>query len=229
MKRIIVKCALAGAFLALGTGAQAQSSIGSKIKSAVEGITNKDSDSSEATSDDDDSSSSSSSGGILSKITSVISNAKMADEEKIIGTWVYTEPAVVFESDNALMKIGGAVAANELEKELQSVYEKIGIKEGKLTMTFDEDGNFKQKFGISLKGTYTIEDGKLDMKYGKSSQFVGTTQLDGNNLIFVMDVSGLLSLVNTIGSLSGSSLLSSLTSILDSVDGMECGFKFKKE
>ena len=64
---------------------------------------------------------------------------------------------------------------------------------------------------------------------GKISQIVGTTQLDGNNLLIVMDASKLLQYVNVLGSLSSNSTLQTATSLLSSMDGLECGLKLVKQ
>ena len=98
-------------------------------------------------------------------------------------------------------------------------------------MTFDESGNFTQAImGKNLKGTYTVEDKNIVLKYGgKVSQIVGTTQLDGNNLLIVMDASKLLQDVNVLGDISQNSTLKTATSLLGSMDGLECGLKLVKE
>ena len=57
---------------------------------------------------------------IVSGITSIFSSDKQATANNIIGTWSYTEPAIVFTSDNLSSKIAAKVAANKLENKLQS-------------------------------------------------------------------------------------------------------------
>lgn len=98
-------------------------------------------------------------------------------------------------------------------------------------MTFDESGNFTQTvIGKELKGTYTIEDKNITLKYGgKVSQIIGTTQLDGNNLLIVMDASKLLKYVNVLGDISQNATLKTATSLLGSMDGLECGLKLIKQ
>lgn len=39
--------------------------------------------------------------GLLSALTTIFDNSKVATADKLVGTWEYTEPAVVFESNNA--------------------------------------------------------------------------------------------------------------------------------
>lgn len=175
-------------------------------------------------------SSSQSGNGVLSALTTIFDAAKGATKNNIVGTWTYTEPAVVFESNNALKNIGGKVASSVIESKLQTELEKYGIKKGALTMTFDDSGNFTQTInGNELSGTYTVDKGKVSLKYGgKFKQLVGTTQVDGNDLLIVMDADKLLSFAKTIGSLTGNSLLKSAGNILGSMDGMEVGLKLNK-
>ena len=68
----------------------------------------------------------------------------MATEDKIIGTWVYEEPAVVLSSDDMLKNIGGKRwLLQAVEKlSLKSKLEGYGFKKGSVTMTFDKSGNF---------------------------------------------------------------------------------------
>ena len=55
----------------------------------------------------------------VSNLTSIFSSKKQATKENVIGTWSYTEPAIVFTSDNILAKAGSKIAANKLEKKIQ--------------------------------------------------------------------------------------------------------------
>lgn len=176
------------------------------------------------------SSSSSSTGGLLSALTSVFDISKIAKKNDIVGTWTYTEPAVVFSSDNALKNIGGKVASQTIENKLQSQFEKVGIKKGTMKMTFDNDGNFTQTVGSkTMTGTYKVSGKSVTLTYqGGVQQFVGTTQLDGSDLLIVMDASKLLKYANTLGSLTGNSALKTAGSLLSSMDGMEVGLKLNK-
>lgn len=176
------------------------------------------------------SSSSSTAGNIISGLTSIFNSSKVASKDQLVGTWTYTEPAVVFSSDNALKNIGGKVASSAVEKQLKTQFEKYGIKKGKMKMTFDSDGNFTQTIGSkTVSGTYTISGKSVVLKYaGSVQQFIGTTQLDGSDLLIVMDASKLLKYANVIGSLTGNSLLSTAGSLLSSMDGMEVGLKLNK-
>lgn len=173
---------------------------------------------------------SSTSSSIISSLTSIFDASKIASKKQIVGTWTYTEPAVVFSSSNVLKNIGGKVASETVEKQLQTQFEKLGIKQGAMTMTFDNDGNFTQSVGSkTMSGTYTVNGKNVTLKYaGGVQQFVGTTQIDGSDLLIVMDASKLLKYANTIGSLTGNTALKTAGSLLGSMDGMQVGLKLNK-
>lgn len=169
-------------------------------------------------------------GSILSGLSTIFDATKGATKDRIVGSWTYTEPAVVFSSNHVLSGIGGKVAAQAIEKELQTQLEKAGIKKGMMTMTFDKDGKFTQVIGKrTTAGTYNISDHNVVLNYGgKVKQIVGTTQLDGNDLLIVMDASKLLKYANVLGALTGNSALKSIGSAVSSLDGMEIGLKLNK-
>lgn len=168
--------------------------------------------------------------GLLSALTTIFDNSKVATADKLVGTWEYTEPAVVFESNNALKNLGGKVAGAAIEKKLQSQLAKLGIKKGKMKMTFDKDGNFTQTIGTQkFTGTYTTSGKNVVLTYaGGLKQLVGTTQLDGNSLLIVMEAGKLLKYAGTIGKLTGNSTVSTLGSLLGGYDGMEVGMRLQK-
>lgn len=170
------------------------------------------------------------SGSILSGLSTIFDAAKGATKDRIIGTWTYVEPAVVFTSKNVLNNIGGKVASQAIEKQLQAQFDKAGIRKGMMKMTFDKDGKFMQSIGAkATSGTYTIQNHSVVLNYeGDIKQIVGTTQLDGSDLLIVMDASKLLKYANALGSFTGNAALKSLGSIIGSVDGMQVGLKLNK-
>ncbi len=223
-----VACLLMGT-----TNANAQISLGSVLKKATKSVKSSNSGSDTSTSSESTSSTSSSnsSSGLLSGLTSVFSLNKVASAEDLVGTWLYTEPAVVFSSSNVLKSAGGKVASASIEKQLQTKLSAVGITPGKFSMTFDSNGNFTQTAsGKTVKGTYTVNGQSVNLKYGGTAkQFVGTTQVDGNDLLIVMDATKLLSFAQTVGSLSGNTTLKTATSLAGSMDGMQCGLRLEKQ
>ena len=76
---------------------------------------------------------------VVSGLTSIFSSSKQATEKTIIGTWVYEEPAIVLQSDNVLTSAAAKLAAKKAETKLQEQLNKIGIKKGALTLTFNSN------------------------------------------------------------------------------------------
>lgn len=96
-------------------------------------------------------------------------------------------------------------------------------------MVFDKSGNFTQTIGKKkIRGTYSLSGQNISLKYAGLVSQVGTTQVDGNNLLFVMDASKLLKYAKSIGALTGNSTLNSLGSLVSSYEGMQVGFRFNK-
>ena len=168
--------------------------------------------------------------GGLQGIGEVLSGVLGVTTQDIVGTWTYQEPAVLFESDNMLAKAGGQLAAKTVESKLKTDYEKVGIKSGLMTMTFDRSGNFSQTVsGKTQSGTYTVNNGAVNLTYsGGTQQIVGTTQFDGNNLVIVMDVTKLLNFAKTAAASSNNQTLNGISSIANSFSGMKGSLKFKK-
>ena len=166
---------------------------------------------------------------VVSGLTSIFSSSKQATEKTIIGTWVYEEPAIVLQSDNVLTSAAAKLAAKKAETKLQEQLNKIGIKKGALTLTFNSDGTFSETFGSKrVSGTWSIKNSKLIMKHtGRSTTL--TTQVSGKELMFVTDASKLLKLFQTLGSNSTNSSISTVTSLMKKVKGMQCGITLVKK
>ena len=166
---------------------------------------------------------------VVSGLTSIFSSSKQATEKTIIGTWVYEEPAIVLQSDNVLTSAAAKLAAKKAETKLQEQLNKIGIKKGALTLTFNSDGTFSETFGSkSVSGTWSIKNSKLIMKHTVRSTTL-TPQVSGKELMFVTDASKLLKLFQTLGSNSTNSSISTVTSLMKKVKGMQCGITLVKK
>ena len=163
-------------------------------------------------------------------LTSIFSSEKQATKEKIIGTWAYTEPAIVFTSDNILAKAASKIAANKVESKLQEQLSKYGIKPGSFSMTFKEDGTFTETLkGKTTKGTWQVKDSKLILSIAGVKALSITTQIDGKDLQFVTDATKLLNLFKTIGAKSSNQNIQTIASLMKSVNGMQAGITMKKQ
>lgn len=211
-KKMIVGMAIAAMSL-MGNKAYAQFDFGKILQNGADILSNG------GTTDD-----------LLSGITSIFSDKKVATIDDLVGEWTYTEPAVVFMSENLLKKAGGKLASSAIEKTIETQLSKVGITKGAMKMTFTRNGRFTQTIaGRRLRGTFTIKGKEVVLKYaGEIKQLVGTTQVDGNDLLIVMDASKMLTYLKAIGSISGNASLKTATSLLGSMDGMLCGLRLNR-
>lgn len=169
-------------------------------------------------------------GDIVSGLTSIFSKDKQATTNNIIGTWSYSEPAIVFTSDNLLTKVAAKVAANKLEDKLQSYLTQYGVKPGALVLTFNEDGTCAETLnGKTMKGKWEVKDSKLILTLHGIKALQITTQIEGKNMMFVTDATKLLNLFKAVGAKSTNKNIKTLTTLMKSVDGMQAGVTLKKQ
>lgn len=150
----------------------------------------------------------------------------------ITGTWTYEQCKIQFESDNFLKKAGGTLAASKLEDELGKLFEKIGIKSGCVTYTFNADSTFTSTASkINSRGTYSInsETSEMTLKMlGGVMKSNCTVEKSGSTLCMLYDADKLLSIVTTITQVTDSKLLDSISSLLGSYDGCKIGMQLTK-
>lgn len=175
---------------------------------------------------------------ILSKLGTVANNVlgsgkiTIADLE---GNWTYVEPAVEFKSDNLLKKAGGSVASTTIVDKLRPYYSTVGLDN--MTLAVDSASTFKmalKKISFSGEITQGENDGEFVFNFkaigkisaGSLNAYISKTATGQIKITF--DVSKLISLVNTIASVTGNSSMKSVSSILNSYDGLTAGFVLKK-
>ena len=180
--------------------------------------------------------SSSSSSSTISTLGNILGNIFASDKvelSQLVGTWNYSGPAIGFQSDDVLKKIGGSAASAAIEKELETYYNKLGLNN--LVLTIENNANFtmKAKF-ITLSGV--INKGENGMFIFNIKAFgsinVGTlevyTTLSGNTLSLTCDAEKFVELAKKIMSMTNNSTLQGVISLLESYDGVTVGFKLKK-
>ncbi|MCM1107825.1 MAG: DUF4923 family protein [Clostridium sp.] len=172
-------------------------------------------------------------GGILgSLLMGLIGENTQISQANLVGTWNYQAPKCMFETENFLMKAGGQIAATQVENKLAETFAKVGVKPGACSYTFDAEGNYTMTIGgRNINGTYTLDPSTNTIKMSALLGLANTTatvQLVGNNLCLLYDADKLLALVSGVGTLSGNSTVKSVTSLLNSYDGMKVGFSLVK-
>ncbi len=170
-------------------------------------------------------------GGLIGKAV----ESKSFGVDDIVGVWKYTSPAVSFESDNVLKNLGGAGASSVVEGKLTPYYQRLKLNKTELTV--DESHNFVLKLGlVTLKGTVEKGEGDEGLVFnfnalgGKSlgSMKAHATKA-GQTLNLTFDATKLVNILTQISSKVNVKTLSTLTTMLNSYDGIYMGFKLKSE
>ena len=167
-------------------------------------------------------------GGAASALGSVLTNllggSSAVTASDLQGTWTYRKADCVFETQNLLLKAGGEMAAAKIESQLESQLGKVGITPGACSFTFNSDGTYVATIGqYNLTGNYTLntKSNTLTMTYlagiGRISPKVVKT---GASISLLFEGDKLLSMVQKVGKLSSNSPVRSLSSLINSYDGM---------
>ena len=175
-------------------------------------------------------------GGAASALGSVLTNllggSSAVTASDLQGTWTYRKADCVFETQNLLLKAGGEMAAAKIESQLESQLGKVGITPGACSFTFNSDGTYVATIGqYNLTGNYTLntKSNTLTMTYlagiGRISPKVVKT---GASISLLFEGDKLLSMVQKVGKLSSNSTVSSLSSLINSYDGMLVGMQLLK-
>lgn len=150
----------------------------------------------------------------------------------IVGTWTYKEPTIQFDSDNLLAKAGGAVAGQSIVNKISPYYEKVGLKAGVAKITLNSDKTCQIALSSkTVSGTYEFDSsaGTLTVKGSTGLKlFTAYASVSLSQLALTLDTTNLLSLLQNVGSSSGNTTLSSISSISSSFNGMKTGFLFTK-
>ncbi len=176
------------------------------------------------------STSSSESSSLISNLIASVTGSVTTTQENLIGSWSYTEPAVQFESENALATAGGTAIASKVETKLAKYYKVVGIKAGNLKFTFDNDGNCTYGVGSSTRqGTYTFDSTNKMVNITTTTGYTvaAYVTISGSSMTLTFDASKMLTLFQTIS--AKMSALSTVSALAGSYSGMKVGFEFSKQ
>lgn len=170
---------------------------------------------------------------ILSGVAKAVVGDKATTETSLIGTWGYVGPDCQLKGDNVLTNLGGEAAGAEVEKKMESIYEKAGLNTIQYTFNEDKTCSYTIK-GKKVEGTYefdaeaktvTIKAGKLGVKTTANIVTLG------DNMSFVFDADKILSVVKTITGAASklNSSASTINALAEQFNGMMIGFELKKQ
>lgn len=123
------------------------------------------------------------------------------------------------------------MVANQLESKMETYLEKLGFEEGKVKLNFDGSSSFTLTVNSKdVSGTYSVSESTITFsRSGLSKSVSANISLSGSDMQITFEADKLLDFVSSIASLSSSSLMSTVSSLADSYDGMQLGFEFEKE
>ncbi len=150
----------------------------------------------------------------------------------LTGTWVYTGPAVEFESDNLLAKAGGSLASSTVESKMSEYLAKVGIEEGKMSFTFQADSTFTSVAGTrNLQGTYSYnaESQTLQLKFSRLVNLNAQVNCTSSQMDLLFKSDKLLALITYLSKKSSNSTLKSISALAENYNGMMTGLSLKKQ
>lgn len=173
---------------------------------------------------------SSSTSSTVSNIVGSVLGTNKPSESDLVGNWKYSQPGVAFTSSNVLAKAGGEVAATKVKSKLSSTYKTIGMKSSNTYFNLKEDKTFSGKIGgTPLKGTWTYDSSSQKLNL-KTLLFTIPcyAQKTSSGMSFLFESKKLLTLLQTVASLSGNSTLSTIGSLSKNYSGVRMGFEMGK-
>ena len=149
------------------------------------------------------------------------------------GTWTYSGTAVKFESEDLLKSTAASLAAGQVEDKLDEYVQKVGIKAGTFSFTFNEDKTFVVTVkGKNFNGTYTVsEDYKtMSLQFGKTfatKPFTAAISATSSQLDLLFQADKLLELLEKLTASSNNATLKTVSTIAGQYDGMQLGLELK--
>lgn len=159
------------------------------------------------------------------------------NENTIVGTWTYSQPAVVFESEEVLKNIAATAFSAKVEKSLQDQLNKLGFTAGKISITFNKDKTgsltYNANTNKSIPFMWSVNGHDLTIRLGGqlisqlSKDFILNVKITGNTLQVAADASKLMELVQQIIG-NTNSTLNVISSMMKNVNGLYLGLKYTK-
>lgn len=167
---------------------------------------------------------------VLGNVLGSVLGVNKVTETSIVGTWKYAAPGCAFTSDNLLAKAGGEVAAQKVKSQLQTSYSSLGINASNTYFTFNEDKTFSGKMdGKSVSGTYTLDPntGAITLKTLLLT-LNGFVTLNTTGMSLLFESQKLLTILQTVGAVSGNTTLSTIGELSKNYSGVRIGFDMSR-
>jgi len=169
-------------------------------------------------------------GETLANVFSSVIGADKLSASQLVGTWKYDGAGCAFTSENTLAKAGGEVAATQVEEKLDEQYKKLGLSSSNTYVTFNDDKTFEAAIaGKKISGNYTYSESDGAVKLSTMLLSVnGYVKRNSSGISLLFESKKVITLIQTLTSLSNSQYASTLNSISSNYDGVRVGFDMKK-
>jgi len=162
-------------------------------------------------------------------ISSVIGSNKLT-KSQLYGTWKYNGPGCAFTSNSALAKAGGEVVASQIKSKLKEDYNKVGFTSRNTQITFNKDNTFTAYVdGKKFSGNYTYDESSNALRLtGLLLSLNGYATRNSQGVAILFESKKLLTLIQTMATMSGNATLSSIGEISKNYNGVRLGFDMVK-
>lgn len=177
------------------------------------------------------------SGQTINNILNGVFSSSDITIDDLQGKWVSNGPAVCFQGEGFLKKAGGIAAAATIESKLAPYYTKYGLNNA--VVTIDDQANFTIELkALKLKGTISqpkdADPGVFEFSFtalgaiplGSVTTYVQKTS---QSMDLMFDATKMMKVVSAVAKFTGVKLASTLSSILDSYDGLCVGFRLSAD
>lgn len=154
----------------------------------------------------------------------------------LLGNWTYTGSAINLGSDSVLSSVAGTAVSSGMEAKVNDYLQKVGIREGAMNFTFNEDLTFTcTVMGIPLGGTWkTLDEGtRVQLQFGKVMKYLsmtGTLQGTATGCQMLFEGTKFLNFIKTALSVVGKQNVgaSTISSLAGNYNKMQIGCSLKK-
>ncbi len=169
-------------------------------------------------------------GDVVGDIVSNLLGTNKLTEDNLVGTWTYSEPCAVMESEDVLGKLGGSMITSKIEEEEAKLLSKVGFTAGKVVLTLNKDKSGTITVGKrTIKLTWAISESNLCLTILRQTIKINAN-MESGNLQLAMNADKLLKLLNTVTTSAGklNSSFGTISKLLSQYEGLYLGLRFTK-
>lgn len=152
--------------------------------------------------------------------------------EHLVGSWLYEEPEIVFESNNLASQLGGIMASGEIKRKITTGLSKVGFTSGSALVTFKKDGSYIAAInGQSVSGKYRLKGVQLILEGHHGTEVCINVKLIGKKMQLAVKGDKYLTLIKNLGTLplETTGTLQTVSSLLKNYNGVQLGLVFRKK